>query len=256
MTRVIKIGGRAQSDPALVQHIARASASERICIVHGGGDEVSSLQRRLGGSPQFRGGRRVTTADDLEVVRMVLSGTVNKRLVAQLIGARVRAVGVSGEDAGMLQARATDRETLGEVGAPTRVDRDVLDALLSRDFVPVISPLARDEESGGTLNVNGDDAAAAFAIALEATELLLIADVPGVLVNGTPVAALDLDAAAELIASGTAREGMAAKLEAARRALEGGVPRVRIGNLQAISAPASGTSISRAPIASLSPTAV
>jgi acetylglutamate kinase len=232
------------------------SVADPVCIVHGGGDEVSSLQRRLGSTPQFRGGRRVTTADDLEVVRMVLSATVNKRLVAQLVGAGVRAVGVSGEDAGMLEARATDRETLGEVGAPTRVDRDVLDALLSRGFVPVISPLARDEESGGTLNVNGDDAAAAFAVALGATELLLIADVPGVLIHGTPVATLDLDAAANLIASGTARDGMAAKLEAARRALEGGVPAVRIGNLQAISAPHAGTSITRPQIASLSSTAV
>src|SRR5215210_8104349 len=117
MTRVLKIGGRAQSDPGLAAAMLHAAGQGRIVVVHGGGDEVSALQRRLGMTPTFYGGRRVTTPDDLEIVRMVLSGSANKRLVATLVGGGIRAVGISGEDDGLLCARVTSRETLGEVGA-------------------------------------------------------------------------------------------------------------------------------------------
>src|SRR5215210_9596258 len=122
MTRVLKIGGRAQSDAGLSAAVLGAAGQGRIVLVHGGGDEVSALQRRLGMTPTFHGGRRVTTTDDLEIVRMVLSGSANKRLVAAFVGAGIRAVGISGEDDGLLCARASARETLGEVGAPSRVD--------------------------------------------------------------------------------------------------------------------------------------
>ena len=95
-TRVLKIGGRAQNDPRLAPAIRNAAAGEGIVVVHGGGDEVSALQRRLGLTPTFHGGRRVTTAADLEIVQMVLSGSANKRLVSALVTAGVRAVGISG----------------------------------------------------------------------------------------------------------------------------------------------------------------
>ena len=250
MTRVFKIGGRAQSDAGLADAIRAAAASDRVVVVHGGGDEVSALQRRLGLTPKFNGGRRVTTADDLEIVRMVLSGSANKRLVATLVSQGVRAVGISGEDDGLLCARATSRETLGEVGAPTRVDARLVELLISGGFVPVISPLARDEDTGGTLNVNGDDAATALAIAIGADELVLVADVPGVLAEGVVVSELDVERASTFIENGTARDGMAAKLQAARRAVELGVARVRIGNIDAIRSARAGTAIT------LSPTAV
>lgn len=211
---------------------------------------MSALQRRLGLVPRFSGGRRVTTTDDLDIVQMVLSGTANKRLVAAFVGAGLRAVGVSGEDDGLLRARATSRETLGEVGAPTRVDTRLVALLVENGYVPVISPLARDEETGGTLNVNGDDAAAALATAIGADELVLVADVPGVIADGVVVAELDVERATALIDNGTARDGMAAKLQAARRAVELGVARARIGNIEAIRSPAAGTAIT------LSPTAV
>lgn len=243
MTRVIKIGGRAQADPGLAVAIADAAADDRLVVVHGGGDEVTAVQRRLGLSPKFHGGRRITTTEDLEIVRMVLSGTVNKRLVAALVGAGVRAVGLSGEDDGLLRARATARETLGEVGAPSRVDARVLELLTEAGLVPVVSPLARDEDTGDPLNVNGDDAAAAIAVSLGADELALIADVPGVIANGVVVPELGLDRVAALVEDGTARDGMVAKLEAARRAVESGVARVRIGNLAAIRSAAAGTVI-------------
>jgi acetylglutamate kinase len=116
--------------------------------------------------------------------------------------------------------------------------------------VPVISPLARDEESGATLNVNGDDAAAAIAIAIGAEELVLVADVPGVMADGIVIPELDVDQAAALVDNGTARDGMAAKLQAARRAVELGVARVRIGDIDAIQSMKAGTAVT------LSPTAV
>ena len=250
MTRVLKIGGRAQADTSLPQAILNAVSRDRVVVVHGGGDEVSALQRRLGMTPKFHGGRRITTADDLEVVQMVLSGRANKRLVATLVGQGIRAVGISGEDDGLLRARATSRETLGEVGAPTRVDARLIELLVSTGYVPVVSPLGRDEDTGGTLNVNGDDAATAIAIAIGADELVLVADVPGVIADGVVVPELDVEQALALVGNGTARDGLAAKLQAARRAVELGVARVRIGNIEAIQSMTAGTAIT------LSPTAV
>ena len=250
MTRVLKIGGRAQSDERLGAAVLAASEADRVVVVHGGGDEVSALQRRLGLTPQFNGGRRVTTRDDLDIVQMVLSGSANKRLVAAFVGQGVRAVGISGEDDGLLRAHATDRATLGEVGAPSHVDPRLIQLLLEGGYVPVISPLGRDETTGATLNVNGDDAATAIAVAIGADELVLIADVPGVMANGVVISELDLEQASALIARGTARDGMVAKLQAARRAVERGVARVRIGNIDTIQSVTAGTAIT------LSPTAV
>lgn len=249
-TRVVKIGGRAQAAPELDTVLAAAvHAGERLVVVHGGGDEVSTLQRRLGLEPRFVNGRRATTAGDLAVVQMVLSGSVNKRLVARLLGAGVFAVGVSGEDGLLLQAAVVDRETLGEVGAPSRVNAALLDTLLDGGFLPVVSPLARDEATGAPLNVNGDDAAAAIAAALGAQELLLVADVAGVLDDGAVIPALDADGMRALVERGTASGGMIAKLDAARRALDLGVPRVRIADLAAIADPARGTLLTLTPTA-------
>ncbi len=247
MTRVLKIGGRAQTDPRLSGAVRRAASRDAVIVVHGGGDEVSTLQRRLGLTPTFHGGRRVTTVADLEIVQMVLSGSANKRLVGAFVGEGIRAVGISGEDDGLLRARATSRETLGEVGAPSAADARLIQLLLQSGYVPVVSPLARDEDTGAALNVNGDDAAAAIAVAVGADELVLVADVSGVIADGAVVRELDVDHAIELIENGTARDGMAAKLQAARRAVELGVSRVRIGNIDAIESAAAGTAITFSP---------
>ncbi len=251
MRRVLKIGGRAQGDPQLIaQIVATLRKGDSIVVVHGGGDEVSALQRRLGLEPQFRGGRRVTSADDLEVVRMVLSGTTNKRLVAQLLSAGVQAVGLSGEDGALLSARITDAD-FGLVGGDITAKTSLLTHLWSDGWLPVISPLARnaDDPAGGGLNVNGDDAAAALAAALRADELLLIADVPGVLDGaGKTLATLDSGTAQALVASGVVKNGMAAKLEAGALALRGGAGRVRIGDLRAITDAAAGTRLELSPV--------
>ena len=248
VTTVVKLGGRVQGDPALPATLARAwrRTEGALVIVHGGGDEVTALQRRLGQEPTFVGGRRVTAAEDIDALRMALSGLANKRLVAALVGAGVQAVGVSGEDAGIIAAEP-DGGGLGLVGRPTSVNVRVLRHLLVGGYLPVLSPLARGP--GGPLNVNGDDVASAVAAALGSphgeVELLLLSDVPGVLLGGVPAATLDVDAALAAVADGSATGGMAAKLEAAGAALAGGVTQVRIGDLTALDDRARGTVVTQ-----------
>lgn len=243
---VVKIGGRPQADAALPATLAecwRASGGQMV-VVHGGGDAVSELQRARGVEPRFVGGRRVTTPGDLDVLRMALSGLANKQLVAALAGAGVPAFGCSGEDGALLTATRTPDPALGAVGVPARVDAALLDTLLRAGCCPVLSPVSADADApGGALNVNGDDAAAAVAIALGAAELFFLADVPGVLASGLPVAVLDAAGARALVADGTVVGGMAAKLDAAHAALGAGVRRVRIGDLAALADPARGTMI-------------
>jgi acetylglutamate kinase len=245
---VVKIGGRAQGDPALPGLLAQAVRNgDELVVVHGGGDEVTALQRRLGSEPTFIGGRRVTTEDDMEVVRMVLSGAVNKRLVRQLLDAGVSAIGISGEDGGLLPALLLEGGALGAVGEPLAADARPVEALLNAGFVPVISPLGRHAETGQGLNINGDDAAAAIAGALRADELLLVADVPGVLdESGAVVRNIAADAVDEMISSGVAKGGMSAKLQAARNALAAGVTAVRISDANALLDPAAGTRLTNA----------
>ncbi len=245
---VVKLGGRTQADAALPQALAALTLklSQRVVIVHGGGDQISSLQRMRGEEPLFVGGRRVTTDTALELVRMVLSGLANKQLVSALTAVGVAAVGISGEDASMLRATPIDVATFGHSGLPSAVDVRLIKALLAHHFVPVISPVAThaDASIGGALNVNGDDAAAAIAVALNASELFFLADVPGVLdAHKQRIATLPLRDAQDLVASGVAGGGMAAKLDACERALAGGVGRVRIGDLAALARGELGTRI-------------
>jgi acetylglutamate kinase len=246
MKRVVKLGGRAQSADTLAEVIASAwRASSAMCVVHGGGDEISALQRRLGGEPHFAGGRRITTAADLDIIRMVLSGVVNKRLVSLFNAAGAPAVGISGEDACLISATALGIAEFGYVGMPAGINTTLIETLWLAGLLPVVSPLAANAQKPGTaLNVNGDDAAAAIAVALGADELLLVADVEGVLdSSGRLIDQLDIDEARSLIAAGVAVGGMAAKLEAAHAALAGGVGSVRIADLGALGDPKRGTFI-------------
>ena len=245
MKRVVKVGGRAQSSRDLAERIASAwrASPGSFCVVHGGGDRISEFQRRMGLEPSFVDGRRITTRQDMEIVRMVLPGLVNKGLVSIFIAAGLPAVGISGEDAGTITATPIDTGGLGRAGKPVDVNPGLIETLLDRGYLPVISPLAADDgATGEVLNVNADDAAAAIAIALAASELLLIADVEGVLdVSGKPIACLDQADAGELIHSGVINQGMKAKLEAGFAALTGGVGRVRISTLDGLTDPAPGT---------------
>jgi len=243
-TRVFKFGGRAQGAAALPAAVTAAAAQARVVVVHGGGDEVSAMQRRLGLEPQFIGGRRVTSDADLEVVRMLLSGSINKRLVAQLLTAGARAVGISGEDGGLLSARVTDA-AFGRVGREVTAQPALLRDLLANGWLPVVSPLARERASadGLGLNVNGDDAATAIAVALHADELCFVADVDGVLEAGQRIPRLDPAGIRDLASRGIAQGGMLAKLEAAVAALEAGVGAIRIGTLDLLHDPQAGTTI-------------
>lgn len=251
MTRVIKVGGRPQMDRALPIALAAAHAASpsSLVVVHGGGDEVGMLQRLHGVEARFHGGRRVTSSLDLDIIRMALSGSANKRLVSALNDRGVAAMGVSGEDAGLLCATPLDLDRYGFVGQPVSVNVALLRHLLAGGVLPVISPVSRHEAAAegdpATLNVNGDDAAAAIAAAMQAEELLLVSDVAGVLVDGTPVEELDADTARQLIADGTASGGMGAKLQAALSALAGGVERVRISDIAAIESFDRGTVLTR-----------
>jgi acetylglutamate kinase len=251
-TRVVKIGGRPQSDPTVGALIAQSwdGGARPMVIVHGGGDEITSLQTVLGVEARFVGGRRVTQEKDIEIVRMALSGTANKRLVATLVDHGVKALGLSGEDAALMTAKPVDAERLGRVGAPYRANVELVWYLLDGGYLPVISPVSRNACAGvptsslgaaPALNVNGDDAASALAVALAAEELLLVSDVAGVMSDGSVIPRLSTGLAHDLMSGGTASGGMRAKLEAAMAARDGGVNRVRIGDLSAITDPSRGT---------------
>jgi acetylglutamate kinase len=246
VTRVIKIGGRPQTDPSLPGLIAEAwDAVAGAVVVHGGGDEISSLQKQMGAEAQFVDGKRVTSAKDVEIVRMALSGTANKRLVASLVHEGVRAVGISGEDASLIAAIPVDAEKMGHVGTPQRVNSSLLLHLIDGGYLPVVSPVSRNvgHDLGQALNVNADDAAAAIAVAIEAEELALVSDVPGVLVDKLPLERLTCGAARALMKNGSASGGMHAKLNAAITAVEGGVAKVRITDLRGITDRTRGTFI-------------
>jgi acetylglutamate kinase len=249
--KVIKLGGRVQSDPALIPALASLwnGSTGDLCIVHGGGDEISTLQRALGREPSFVNGRRITTDDDIELVRMVLSGSANKRLVSEISAAGVRCVGISGEDAGLLSAEPIDIEKFGRSGKPIRADVSIIETLAASGFLTVISPVGTSAGSSqhDALNVNGDDAAAVIAGALGG-ELWLVADVAGVLdKTGAVIERLDQAATDALVADGTVNRGMHAKLEAGFVALNAGASQVRIAGLDLLTGKNAGTTLSLTP---------
>ena len=244
MTRVVKVGGNRADDAGWIREVSAGIAASRVptVLVHGGGRDVTELQRALGIEPEWRDGLRVTTPRVMEVVRMVLSGSVNKRWVAALLDAGADAIGVSGEDGGLLTGQPLHGGSLGRAGEVTAVRAGLLHGWLAQGLVPVVSPVTRGADGGG-LNVNADDAAASVAAAIGAAELLFVSDVPGVKAGGEWVDALDADGAALLLETGEAAGGMRPKLRAAMRARAGGVGRVRIGAVEMIGDEGAGTRI-------------
>jgi acetylglutamate kinase len=240
---VVKVGGNEVDDPQWLAAFASAVATlPRVVIVHGGGKEITELQRVLGAEPEWRDGLRYTGDAAMRAVSMVLSGVVNKRIASALLNAGRDALGVSGEDGGLLRARVARGGALGRVGEITAVRAALLEAVLDLGMVPVVSPVSRGE-AGAPLNVNADDAASAVAVALGARELMLVSNVAHVLDGERPVREIVASDIEPLIAAGTATGGMAPKLRAAERALAGGVATVRIGCLAMLSDPAAGTAI-------------
>ncbi len=245
---VVKVGGNEVDDAAWTARLARALARRggSTVVVHGGGKEITALQRALGAEPEWRDGLRVTTDESVRAVAMVLSGVVNKRLVSALLTAGIDAVGISGEDGGLLRAALLRGGALGRTGEVAEVRTRLLAAWLEQGLVPVVSPVSRGPD-GGPLNVNADDAAAAVAAAMGATELLFVSNVPGVLDGGAVLPELAAGEVEALIESGTASGGMAPKLRAAARAAAA-AGRVRIGGLEMLEDHGAGTRVLRAPV--------
>ena len=241
---VAKVGGNEIDDSRWLERLARAVAQRRapLVLVHGGGREVTELQRTLGAEPEWRDGLRVTTPEALRAVSMVLSGLVNKRLAALLIGAGVEAVGISGEDGALLRAEPAKQGALGLTGEIREVKPQLLLSLLESGYVPVVSPVSRGPQ-GGALNVNADDAAAAVAAGVAAERFLMISNIPGVLEGEAVIPQIGASEVEELITSGIASGGMAPKLRAAARSARAGVGEVRIGGLELLSGESAGTRI-------------
>ncbi len=241
MLTVVKIGGawleRGAEDSAFS---ALAKLDGDVVVVHGGGAEISRWLDRSGIEVEWVEGLRVTRGDSLQLTAMVLSGWVNKRVVEALSRAGRPAVGLSGEDGGLLLAEPVDPERLGEVGRVIRVDPRPIQVLLRGGFTPVISPVSSGP-GGQPLNVNADEAAIPLALGVNADRLLLLSDVPGVLARGRLVETLDRERAEALARSGDLAGGMLVKVNQALDAASRGVE-VRIGDAALLSG-GSGTRI-------------
>jgi acetylglutamate kinase len=252
---VLKIGGNELDDAAFVSGLIDALrqlwGTHAVALVHGGGKMIASLQQRLCLEPRFVEGLRVTDDESLDVAEMVLSGWVNKRLVARLVSAGIPAMGLSGVDTGLIRVVKMAHQThdLGWVGDIVETQPSEVESLLARGVTPVVSPISLGLD-GHTYNVNADHAAAALACALSAKELVFVSNVPGVLLgwdggaqshpaeqgreSGECIPLLEPAQVESLIASGEIAGGMVPKVRSALSALERGVPRVRICDLDGL----------------------
>ncbi len=244
-TIVIKFGGSTMGHPDLMQAFARdiallKQAGVKPIVVHGGGPQIGSLLKRLGIVSKFHNGLRVTDAQTIEVVEMVLAGLINKEIVASISGEGELAIGLCGKDGGMVFAERIKASCaasapayasvvdLGFVGTPERVNRRVLDVLTNAGVIPVIAPIALGND-GNTYNVNADTFAGAVAGALEARRLLFLTDVPGVLDrSGRAIKEITASDARGMIEDGLISGGMIPKIETCIDALERGVEGVVI----------------------------
>jgi acetylglutamate kinase len=231
-TVVIKFGGHAMGSDAAMESFARdvvlmQQVGVNPVIVHGGGPMINDMLKRLDIQSDFVDGKRVTDAATMEVVEMVLSGRVNKRIVQAINAQGGRAVGLSGKDASLMTCDVADPK-LGLVGKPRDIDPTVLNTLFEADMIPVIAPLGSGD-AGETFNINGDTVAGAIAAALKADRLLLLTDVSGVKnAEGDVLTELSPDTIKELTASGVIAGGMIPKTETALEAIAGGVRAVVI----------------------------
>ena len=242
---VVKYGGHAMGEEVMARSFARdivlmEQTAINPVVVHGGGPQIGDMLKRLGIKSEFAAGLRVTDKATIEIVEMVLAGSINKQIVGFINGAGGKAVGLCGKDGNMVMARKINRTIadpgssiekvidLGFVGEPEKVDTTVLTQILGRDLIPVLAPLATSTD-GTTFNVNADTFAGAIAGALKAKRLLLLTDVPGVLDKSKSlIRELSADDARRLIADGTISGGMIPKVETCLYALEAGVEGVVI----------------------------
>ena len=245
-TVVIKYGGNAMINDALKENVMRDVAlmkfvGIRPILVHGGGPEITGFLKKVGKESSFVSGLRVTDEETVEIAEMVLDGKLNSEIVGLLNLRGVRAVGLSGKDAGLIKARkklATVYENdmehevdIGYVGAVTEIDTALITDLLNQGYVPVIAPIGMGEH-GESYNINADYVAAEIAGAMRAEKMLLLTDVEGVYQDftdkGSLISQLRMDEAKEYIRSGVIDGGMIPKVEACLRALEAGAHKAHI----------------------------
>jgi acetylglutamate kinase len=246
-TVVVKYGGHAMGDPLLSADFARdivliKQAGVNPIVVHGGGPQIGLLLDRLNIRSEFRDGLRVTDRETVDVVEMVLAGSVNKEIVTAINNQGGKAVGISGKDANLMRAKRLERRRrdpssnieqvvdLGFVGEPAHVDPHIIDVIIHSDLIPVVAPIGVGPD-GETLNINADTFAAALASALKARRLLLLTDVEGVLdKKGQLIKSLTTAEAQGLIDDGTITGGMIPKIESCLDVIAEGVEGVVIIN--------------------------
>lgn len=232
-TFVVKYGGAAQIDEKLKDDFARdivllQLVGIKVVVVHGGGKKINSFLDKLDIKSEFVDGLRVTDESTMEIVEMTLSGLINKQITSLLVRHGARAVGISGKDDGMLMARPLNDGKYGLVGDITAVNDEVIRALLASDIVPVIAPIASDENAA-SYNINADSCASAVAVKLKAAKVIFLSDITGVLdKNGELISRLNAGKIAELKADGTISGGMIPKLDACLECVQSGVGRVHI----------------------------
>jgi acetylglutamate kinase len=242
---VVKYGGHAMGEEDTARSFARdvvllEQTAINPVVVHGGGPQIAAMLSKLGIKSEFAAGLRITDAKTVEIVEMVLAGSINKQIVGYINAAGGKAVGLCGKDGNMVQAKKVNRTVvdpdsniervvdLGFVGEPDKVDLTILNQILGREMIPVLAPVATSAQ-GGTFNVNADTFAGAIAGALKAKRLLLLTDVPGVLDKSKKlIPELSVADARKLIANGTISGGMIPKVETCIYALEKGVEGVVI----------------------------
>jgi acetylglutamate kinase len=230
-TFVVKYGGHAMGDASLKESFARdvcllRFVGIRVVVVHGGGPQITSMLERVGIESTFSGGLRITDDATMDVVEMVLGGSVNQDLVGLICQQGGRAVGLSGRDDHFMRARRV--EHLGRVGEVEHVDPTIVEELMTNAFIPVIAPIGVDAE-GKALNVNADTAAGRIAAALGAAKLVLMTDVQGVEDSASKlISSLQASEAEQLIADDVIRGGMIPKVRCALDAVELGVEKVHI----------------------------
>ncbi|MEM9059218.1 MAG: acetylglutamate kinase [Pseudomonadota bacterium] len=239
-TIVVKFGGHAMGDAASMERFARDIVLMKQCgvhpvVVHGGGPQINEMLQRLSIKTEFQDGLRITNAETVEVVEMVLAGVINKRIVAAINAQGGQAVGLSGKDANLLVCEKTLTKTrdpdsniekvldLGFVGEPVEVNPRVLRTFIDSDFIPVVAPVGAGRTPNETFNVNGDTAAGAVAGAMQAERLMLLTDVAGVKrADGQVLTRLSPNDVEALIADGTIAGGMIPKARTALHAIDRG----------------------------------
>ncbi len=232
---VIKYGGSAQTSEELKQKFAEDivllhTVGMKPIVVHGGGKSISELLSDLGIESKFIDGQRVTTKEVMRIAEMVLSGEINKEIVALLNSHGAKAVGISGKDANFLEAIAKDRENFGYTGVIQNINTEIVDNILDDGFIPVIAPIASGVNMGHPgFNINADLAASKIAVALGARKILFLTDTPGVLdKEGKLITNLSIRQTEELKNDGTIYGGMLPKVDACIEALRGGVKKSHI----------------------------